>query len=147
MITIAEISAADTHPLRRSVLRRGTVSTDVTFDGDGDGFHLGAFDGGELIGISSWLPLEEGSSYRLRGMATEPSRTGEGVGTRMLAAGIAKATERGANAIVANARVTALPFYLRNGFAAVGEVYTDADVTGLPHQRIRLAIGTQSQSR
>lgn len=144
MITVVEISASDTHPLRTSVLRRGTVSSEVTFDGDEHGFHLGAFDGAALIGISSWLPLEHAPGFRLRGMATDPTRRGEGIGAHLLTAGVAIATDRGATVVVANARVSALGFYLRHGFETVGDVYVDSDTTGLPHQRIELTIGDRT---
>lgn len=137
MIDVREITATDAYPLRRTVLRTGTVSNDVAFDGDDGGFHLGAFDGDELVAISSWLPIDD-ATYRLRGMATAPNRRGAGIGAVLLAAGIDKLEQLGGRAVVANARVDALDFYLRHGFTQVGDVYLDA-TTGLPHQRIRLA--------
>lgn len=138
-ILVREITAAEAYPLRRSVLRTGTISTEVAFDRDDEGFHLAGFDGDDIVGVSSWLPLDS-TTYQLRGMATDPTRRGEGIGSLLLSAGLAMANELGAQRIVANARVAALGLYLRHGFESVGDVYLDDNTTGLPHQRIRLEL-------
>lgn len=138
-IVIREIAAVDAYPLRRSVLRTGTVTSEVAFDGDEDGVHFGAFDGDDLVGISSWLPIGEGTMFQLRGMATDPAHRGEGIGVALLDAGVKMAGERGVRVVVANARVTALEFYLAHGFYTVGDVYSD-ETTGLPHQAIARPI-------
>lgn len=142
-IEIVELSAADTHPLRRRVLRNGTASDDVVFDGDDldSTFHLGARLDGELVGISSWMsraypdrPAEP--AFQLRGMATDPAlQRGRGVGSALLLAGLDRCAALGATLIWARARDTALAFYERHGFQAVGLGYTDL-TTGLPHHDV-----------
>ena len=78
---IVEIRSADTHALRRSVLRDGTPGHDVIWDGDDDPttFHLGVSVGGEIVAISSWMwrPCPDlpghgpnDTAIQLRGMAT-----------------------------------------------------------------------------
>lgn len=139
---IVELRASDTHPLRRSVLRDGTTSDVVEFEGDDlpTTFHLGALVEGELAAISTWLVRAdrdhpERFGYQLRGMATAPAARGTGISTELLAAGVARCRSAGAELIWARARVTALGFYVRNGFTTVGDEYVDT-TTGLAHHDI-----------
>jgi thiamine transport system ATP-binding protein len=143
-LRIVELGAADTHDLRRRVLREGRDDAVVVFDGDDEAgtLHLGALDGeGGLVGVSTWLwrpcPIDAGARDRqLRGMAVDRVRQGGGVGGVLLAAGVDRALAAGATVVWANARDTALGFYRRNGFEVIGEGYVDA-ATGLPHHHIR----------
>lgn len=135
-----EIGAADTHDLRRRVLRNGTPSSDVKFDGDDDPttFHLGVRDdAGAVVAISTWLErphpdVSDLPAFQLRGMATEPKLHGSGIGSRLLDAGVDLCVARGGEVVWAHARSTALDFYLRHGFATIGNEYIDA-TTGLAH--------------
>lgn len=136
---IVDLAAADTFPLRRAVLRDGTKSDRVMFDGDdlASTFHLGVRDGGDLVAISTWMvrcypDLPALAGYQLRGMATDPARRGSGVGAALLAAGIEQCRASGAEVVWARARTSALGFYKRHGFAPKGPEYTDL-TTGLPH--------------
>lgn len=140
---IVEIAAADTHDVRRSVLRAGTPNDVVEWDGDDDPqtFHLGVrASSGELIAVSTWLwrrypdrPAVDG--FQLRGMATDPAHRSTGIGGRMLVAGLDRCAATGAGLVWARARVTALPFYLRFGFEPEGPEYTDL-TTALAHRDI-----------
>lgn len=137
---IVEIDASATHPLRRSVLRDGTASDVVVFDGDDlpSTFHLGAeSDEGTLIGVSSWMErrypdLPALTGYQLRGMATDPTVRGSGAGAAMLAAGIERCAAADIGVVWARARITALGFYQHHGFESRGPEYTDL-TTGLAH--------------
>ena len=144
-LRVVDLSAADTHDIRRRVLRDGTPSDDVVFSGDDDPetLHLGLVDRrGTVVAVSSWVPrpfpdgATGGSEVQLRGMAVDPARRGRGTGAVLLAAGLDRATASGADVVWANARDTALAFYLRHGFAIVGDGFVDV-TTGLPHHRIR----------
>jgi thiamine transport system ATP-binding protein len=143
-LRVIELSPAQTHDLRRRVLREGRDDADVVFDGDDEEstLHLGAVDaGGTLVGVSTWLwrpcPIDAGPcDCQLRGMAVDRSRQGDGIGGVLLAAGVERALAAGATAVWANARDTALGFYARNGFGVIGDGYVDT-ATGLPHHRIR----------
>lgn len=141
-VEIVEITAADTHELRRRILRDGTVGREVVWDGDDDAgtFHLGVRVGNDLVAISSWVrrPFPgrpDVDAFQLRGMATDPARRGTGVSSTLLTAGIERCRRRGALLVWARARVAALTFYERHGFEPVGPEYTDA-TTGLPHRDI-----------
>ena len=140
---LVELQAEDTHPLRRAVLRTGTPSDDVVFDGDelDTTFHLGmrAADGA-LVAISTWLqrpyPDRPGDpAFQLRGMATVEALRGEGLGASMLAAGIERCRAAGAVLVWARARDAALPFYARHGFTAIGLGYVDL-TTALSHHDV-----------
>jgi thiamine transport system ATP-binding protein len=143
-ITVIELSSADTHDLRRRVLRTGTPSTDVTFAGDDDEgtTHLGLADHtGALVAISSWTrkpcPVDPTAhDVQLRGMAVEPDLSGRGLGATLLAAGLDRAFAAGAETVWANARDTALDFYRRHGFDVIDGGFVDR-ATALPHHRIR----------
>ncbi len=139
---IVELRPEDTHALRRSILRDGTASDVVEFDGDelASTLHLGAMADGDLIAISTWLvrphpDLADRVGVQLRGMATAPSRRGSGVSAALLATGIEKCRAAGVDHIWARARVAALTFYVRNGFEPTGSEYVD-QTTGLAHRDI-----------
>lgn len=138
---IVRLAANDTHALRRSVLRDGTASDVVEFDGDDEPatFHLGVAVDDEVVAISSWMrrPLDdEPAAYQLRGMATAPAVGSTGVGSRLLRAGFDECKSRGATIVWARARITARDFYVRHGFEVIGDEFVDA-TTGLPHVLIR----------
>ena len=140
---VVEITAADTHDLRRRVLRAGTPSDVVVWEGDDEPstFHLGVRGpDGELVAISTWLvrrypdrPAEPG--FQLRGMATDPTCRGTGIGAALLRAGVDRCAGAGATLVWARARAAALSFYVRHGFEPIGARYTDL-TTGLPHHDV-----------
>jgi thiamine transport system ATP-binding protein len=139
---IVEISAADTHPLRRRVLRDGTPTDVVTFDGDDlvTTFHLGCRRDGELVGIATWMRVAypdrpADAAFQLRGMATDPAAQGTGIGEALLLAGLRRCRDEDATLVWARARDTALGFYERHGFEPVGLGYVDL-TTQLPHHDV-----------
>lgn len=136
------LRATETHPLRRTVLRDGTASDDVVFDGDElpATFHLGVRVDGELAAISTWISgrypdLPDRAAHQLRGMATAPSHRGVGIASALLADGIARCVALGSTVVWARARVSALGFYERHDFVPTGVEYVDI-TTGLPHRDI-----------
>lgn len=146
MIQVIDLTASGTHRLRRTLLRDGTESDSVEFDGDDltSTFHLGATIDGELVSISTWLSrrypdLPAEPAHQLRGMATVPAARGSGVSADLLAAGVDRCSSAGSSVVWARARVAALSFYDRHGFEARGPEYVDL-TTGLPHIDIVLFI-------
>jgi thiamine transport system ATP-binding protein len=141
---VVPVTAAETHDLRRRVLRTGTPSRRVEFAGDDDPatLHLGVRDAtGRLVAISTWgqRPFpggpKEGRAVQLRGMAVEPAEQGRGLGALLLEEGVERAFADGAELVWANARDHALSFYARHGFEVVGDGYLD-ETTAIPHHRI-----------
>jgi GNAT superfamily N-acetyltransferase len=145
--TVVELSVDDVYGMRRSVLRDGKPDADVSFANDArpGAFHLGARDeDGRIVGIASFA--ESPTSWRegqraaqLRGMATEPSWQGTGVGRAVLEAGIERLRATGYEVLWANARDSALGFYTRLGMAVVGDGFIVADM-GLPHHVVILDL-------
>ena len=138
-LTVVEITAADTHPLRLQVLRNDTPTAIVTFPEDDlpGTFHLGARDADDhIVAISTWIPrpFHEEPAIQLRGMATAPQMQGQGAGAMLLEAGCRRAAGI-APLVWARARDSALSFYLRHGFVVDGEGFID-DQTQKPHHFI-----------
>lgn len=141
-LELVDLRPEDTHALRRTVLRSGTPSDEVVFDGDelATTFHLGLRDGDQVLAVSTWLqrpyPDRPGDAgFQLRGMATIETRRGSGLATQLLEAGLERCRAAGAVLVWARARDTALTFYTRHGFAPAGLGYVDL-ATGLPHHDV-----------
>ncbi|CAN5552305.1 hypothetical protein BH23ACT3_BH23ACT3_03670 [soil metagenome] len=139
---VVVLSAADTHPLRTSVLRSGTLTSEVRFDHDDrpDTVHLGITIDGTVVAISTWIPRPHPDhphlvGVQLRGMATDPARRGTGLGRQLLEAGIERSAAEGAEMVWARARDSALDFYLAHGFETFSHGYTDLS-TGLAHHDV-----------
>ena len=144
--TVVELTASETHHLRRRVLRDGIPSSDVTYTQDAlaTAWHLGVRRGAMLVGVSTWAPepwpdAPTASAIRLRGMAVDQTEQGTGVGAILLAAGVDRARLTGAALVWATARDRVLGFYERCGFTRVGDGFVDP-LTGLPHHRIVIAL-------
>ena len=93
-----------------------------------------------MIAASTWTPRPfpdrpDEPAVQLRGMAVSAAHRGRGLGAAMIAAGLEDARRRGAVLVWANARDSALDFYVANGFAVVGDGFRTTD-TDLPHHRI-----------
>ena len=137
---VVEITAAETHPLRRRVLRDDDPAADLRWPGDDDPdtFHLAVRDrAGAVVAVSTWRSTPPVT--QLRGMATVPELAGTGLGSRLVAAGVERCRARGDAAVWANARVTAIGFYERAGFTVSGPTFETPD-TGLPHRRVELDL-------
>lgn len=150
-LLVVEITAADTHDLRRRVLRVGTPTTEVRFAEDElDGtFHLGVERAvgpdPALVAISTWVPRRHRDhpsveGLQLRGMATDPSVRGTGCGSLVLRAGLDRARRAGMGLVWARARDGALGFYLAHGFVTFGRGYVDLP-TALPHHDVIHHLG------
>jgi predicted GNAT family N-acyltransferase len=150
-VQVVEIGAGDTHDLRRRVLRNGTASDVVVFDGDDlpTTFHLGiSSHDGRIVAISTWLQRPHPGSpgrpaHQLRGMATAPDVQRAGLGSELLAAGITACGDRGSEIVWAHARSTALAFYERHGFTVCGDEYVEG-ATGLAHVDVVRSIGLRA---
>ena len=143
---IVELSAAQTHDLRRVVLRDNDPTRSVVFAGDEDplALHLGAIDRGEIIAVSTWIPrscpdLSANRPVQLRGMATASSVRGSGVGGQLFEFGVERWAELGYDLVWARARDSALGFYTRHGCRVVGAGFVD-EVTQLDHHIVVLQI-------
>jgi ribosomal protein S18 acetylase RimI-like enzyme len=127
-ITIEQVEAAVTYPLRMQELREGR-SPEIEEDDAPYTLHLAArTDSGEIVGVVRFHPRDcpwrdtEGS-WQLRGMATDPRVRGLGAGRALVAEGLTRLSARGATLVWCDARKAAVGFYERIGFTIVTEEY------------------------
>jgi ribosomal protein S18 acetylase RimI-like enzyme len=131
-ITIEQVAAVDTYPLRAQELRQGRP---LEIDGDDAPYalHLAArLDdgeiGGEIVGVVRFHPRDcpwraAEAPWQLRGMATDPRVRGLGVGRALVAEGLSRVVQRGADLVWCDARAAAVGFYERIGFTIVTDEY------------------------
>jgi GNAT superfamily N-acetyltransferase len=146
-VAVRSIAAADTHPLRLSVLRDNSPTAVLVFDGDDEPttLHLGAFQGDELVGIATFVDRpcsntpDAKCAVQLRGMAVSTTVQSGGVGRVLLSTAIERLRADGVDVLWANARDAALGFYRGFGMTVGGDAFVDA-TTGLAHHRVWLHL-------
>jgi predicted N-acetyltransferase YhbS len=126
-ISIEQVAAGDTYPLRAQELRQGRP---LEMDGDDAPYalHLAARLDGDIVGVVRFHPrdcpwLEAEAPWQLRGMATDPQVRRLGVGRALVAAGLSRVVQRGADLVWCDARAAAVGFYARIGFRPVTDEY------------------------
>jgi GNAT superfamily N-acetyltransferase len=144
-LRIAVASTTEILPLRMKVLREGTPSQDPRYAEDDWDIttHLALYSDDIIVGTSSWLtkqfpsPNTQSNNFdtQLRGMAIDQSLQSTGLGAELLIYGIQLAQSNGAGVVWARARDSALRFYERNGFTAVGDAFID-EATGMSHHLV-----------
>jgi predicted GNAT family N-acyltransferase len=128
-LEVVDVSAV--RPLRGEVLRQGgpPETSVLPHDDDARSRHLALSIDGEVVAVGSVLPEpppwspEAAGAWRIRGMATKPGLRSRGYGGQVLRGLLDYATSAGGGLVWCDARLPAVPFYERNGFAAVGEVF------------------------
>ena len=139
---VEEVPAETTHDLRRRVLREARPDAVVAFPEDDrpGAFHLAVRDDGDcgaMVAVASFSPepcphRSGRAAVRLRGMAVERHRQGQGVGRLLVAAAADRLREAGVAVLWCNARDSALGFYAGMGFEVVSEGFVLPD-SGQPH--------------
>jgi predicted GNAT family N-acyltransferase len=131
-------------PLRMKVLRPGLPVEEGMFPGDEDEttFHLGLFEGNNLISIASFYRENkegyDGQGYRLRSMATGPEYQGKGYGKRILDAGIGVLKENDIDYLWCNARTSATGFYRTFGFDVISPEFEIPHIG--PHYEMKIDL-------
>lgn len=145
-LLVRRILAAETYPLRQSILRPTRPPESCTYLGDEapDSYHAGAFLGDELVGVvtllhhpapfAADLGLQAVDAWQLRGMAVAEGARRSGCGSALVQSLLAYAREQGAGLVWCNARTTVQPFYATLGFQLHGPIF-DIPVSG-PHVRM-----------
>ncbi|HJV21948.1 MAG TPA: GNAT family N-acetyltransferase [Holophagaceae bacterium] len=118
--------------LRHEVLRvpLGLRFTEAQLASEADSHHLALFDGERLVGTLLLTP-REGGAVQMRQVAVDPNRQGGGVGRSLVEEAERFARQQGFARMTLHARDTAVGFYERLGYAAVGDPFVEV---GIPHQ-------------
>lgn len=123
-------------PLRLAVLRPGEPAEEAALPGDDHPLarHAAAIVERRVVAVGSILPdpppwdETRPDSWRIRGMATDPSYRDRGLGGAVLQALLDYAVGAGGRFVWCNARVRARPFYERLGFVGRGETFLSRGV-------------------
>lgn len=126
---VKQIHPGETYAIRKEILRKN-IPLPIEFKGDldADTFHIGVFDSGKLVAVSSFMKSSfkhfSGIQYQLRGMATLDAFRGKGAGSLMLKKAQEILNDRSADYLWCNARVVALGFYRKMGMSTFGDLFT-----------------------
>ena len=95
-------------------------------------FHLGAFDGPQLVAVLLLQPLDA-RTVQMRQVAVDPAQQRSGLGTGLIAFAENFARAKGYQSLSAHARSTALGFYEKLGYATSGPEFIEATI---PHRLV-----------
>lgn len=119
--------------LRDDVLRRplGLALTPEELAKETGEYHVAAFDSesGELVGCLVLVPVSS-EVLKMRQVAVAPGWQGQGIGHRLVAFSERLARKWGFGQMTLHARTTAVPFYLQQGYAVVGDEFEEVTI---PH--------------
>lgn len=120
--------------LRRRVLRAplGLDFTPEQLASEADDIHLAGFEDETPVACLILTPASE-REFKMRQVAVAPERQGAGLGSELVAYSEIVARAAGCRRLVLMARETAVPFYLRLGYEAVGEIFEEVS---LPHRKM-----------
>ncbi|HEY2582066.1 MAG TPA: GNAT family N-acetyltransferase [Mucilaginibacter sp.] len=121
-VHVEQITPQLTWRLRRDVLYPNQQLAEMGLDEDNEGVHFGAFKDNKLAGVVSLF--QKGTDFQFRKLAVELSFQKMGVGSDLLQYITNYAKENGGTRIWCNARISAIGFYLRYGFAQTGALFS-----------------------
>lgn len=101
-----------------------------------DQIHLAAFEEDQLLGCLSFKIIDD-STVKMRQVAIDQDHQGKGIGTHLVAASEAWATNNNYQKITLHARDVAVPFYEKLDYTKVGELFTEV---GIDHYRMEKTL-------
>jgi ribosomal protein S18 acetylase RimI-like enzyme len=124
--------------LRAEVLRRplGFAFAEAELAAEAGQLHFAGYADGRPVACAVLQWVAPGVA-RMRQVAVRSGFRGRGLGRKLVEAFEREARERGAGKIVLHARQTAVAFYLKLGYAAVGDVFEEI---GLLHRRMEKSL-------
>jgi GNAT superfamily N-acetyltransferase len=151
---VRRVPAHVLYDLRRRVLLGDTpeVNEKNALDDLETTLHYGGFLGERVVVsaslFSSPMPTEPGvPAYQLRYMATDYDVQGRGLGARLLNTALQDISLEGDIELWANARITAVPFYLSTGWSVVPHSEHVSAETHIDHVVIRYSLNASSPGR
>ncbi|VWB94347.1 GNAT family N-acetyltransferase [Burkholderia metallica] len=130
LFTVATIAAAQTHPLRATILLNGDLNAcELAGDHAPTTLHVGVRDASGIVAVASLCEESRNDdpaqpAWRLRGMAVHPAVRGLGFGRMLVQVCVRHADTHGAALVWCTAREAAYRFYEKLGFAADGATMT-----------------------
>lgn len=128
--------------LRLKILREplGRTLTTEDLSLDADSIHLGAFFDHVLVGCLVLVPVSN-SVVRMRQVAVDFEFQRQGVGHLLVKFAEQLAKGKGILEIQLNARLAAVPFYLKLGYGPIGDVF---DEITIPHRKMSKTLMLKS---
>ena len=121
-ISIEQIRPELTWRLRQQVLYPRQTLQEMEMDEDSNGYHFGVFRENKLVAVVSLFP--NGKDFQFRKFAVDSSLQNRGIGSALLQYIADFAINEGAVRLWCNARLTAIPFYLKHDFVQTGEHFS-----------------------
>lgn len=117
--------------LRNEILRRplGLTFAPEELAREKEDILIGAFDDDEMLACCLMTKMDN-TSLRLRQMAVQNNLQGKGIGASMMNFAEIVARDKGYKKLVMHARKTALGFYEKLGYKAIGDEFEEVT---LPH--------------
>jgi GNAT superfamily N-acetyltransferase len=150
---VAPVDPSALHELRRRVLRQNdlTISVAEPRDAEPTSVHFAGLLDGRVVVSASFYPTPapvraDLPSYQLRYMAVDFDVQGQGYGAEVLAVAESALRDAGAQQLWANARDTALGFYLKTGWELIPDSGHVSAETQLPHHRIAKLLHNQTNA-
>jgi GNAT superfamily N-acetyltransferase len=122
MIHIEQIRHELTWRLRQQVLYPAQKLYEMVMEEDELGIHFGAFTEDKLVGIISLF--RQGTSFQFRKLAVLPDFQKMGIGNALLNRVQEYARSESGTMIWCNARVSAIDFYIKNGFSHTSKFFS-----------------------
>ncbi len=142
MIRIQRTSVEQILPLRHRILRAGLPFEAARLEGDTapSTIHLAALAGERVVGCVSLMPREyKGQpAWQVRGMAIDEQWQRRGIGRELLSQARSHLPSGQPIRMWCNARVSAVPFYQRQGWWIDSEPF-EVPTAG-PHVKMRLDL-------
>jgi GNAT superfamily N-acetyltransferase len=122
MTSIEQIRPELTWRLRQQVLYPAQKLYEMELDEDNNGIHFGAFTEDKLVGIISLF--QHDTSFQFRKLAVLPDFQKMGIGNNLLNRVEEYARSEDGTIIWCNARVSAIGFYLKAGYAHTTKLFS-----------------------
>jgi predicted GNAT family N-acyltransferase len=104
--------------------------------------HALAYVDGQCVATARiYLDEQNASKAKIGRMAVLKDFRGQGIGTALLGEAIRAGMMQGASAFELHSQQSAAPFYAKLQFKPDGAIF---DEVGIPHQRMRLVLGTSA---
>ena len=121
-LSIEQIRPEHTWKLRQQVLYPQQTWQQMGMKEDNNGYHFAAFQNNKMVAVVSLF--QHGSEFQFRKFAVESPAQNKGIGSALLQYITNFAVNEQGTRLWCNARVTAIPFYLKHGFEPTGEHFS-----------------------